>query len=92
MKLGAKIKIKRSKRVVFKEINGVVYILDPRDSTVYTLNEIASFIWQLLKTSRSTKELISLIIDNFDVEKERAKADLENFISQCSEDRLIVEI
>ena len=91
MKLKTKTKIKRSKRVIFKEINGVVYILDPRNATVYTLNETASFIWQSLKIPRSSEELISLITKNFNIERKKSEKDSENFITQCFNNKLFVK-
>ena len=89
MKLKPTTRVKRSRRVIFKEVDGVVYILDPRNSTIYTLNETASFIWQSLKTPRSIKELISLLTKSFKVGKVKAKTDLEDFISQYLEEELL---
>lgn len=90
MKLKPKTKIKRSKQVIFKEVEGIVYILDPRNSTIHTLNETASFIWRHLKTPCSIKELTTLMTENFDVEEKKATVDIEDFISQYLKEELVV--
>lgn len=83
-------KIKRNKEIIFKEVEGVVYIFDPRNSTVHTLNETASFIWQSLKISRSIKELSVLMSKYFEVNKEETAKDIESFVLQYLKEELFI--
>lgn len=90
MKLKPAAKIKRNKSVIFKEVDETVYILDPRNSTVHTLNETASFIWRCLKKPCTLKRLVSLMIKEFDVEAKKAAVDLEDFILQYLKEQFLV--
>lgn len=90
MKPKPKTRIKRSKRVIFKEVEGIVYILDPRSSTIHTLNETASFIWQHLNTPCSVKELTTLMTENFDVEEKKAAVDIKDFTLRYLKEKLVV--
>lgn len=88
-KLKADTKIKRSKEVIFKEVEGVVYILDPQKSIVRTLNRTASFIWQSLEKPQSIKQLAQLLSKEFSVKEKKAKEDLEEFALQYLKDKLL---
>jgi len=90
IKLKSNTKIKRNKDVIFKEVDGVVYILDSQESIVRTLNETASFIWRSLKKPRSTKELAQLLSEKFKVEEKKVNTDLKKFISRYLKEKLIV--
>jgi len=82
MKLKLTTKIKRNKAVMFKKVEGVVYILDSRNATIHTLNKSASFIWNQLKTPCSISTIISSVCDRFEVKKEKAQEDVLKFISK----------
>ena len=48
------------------------------------LNEVAAFIWSKMEESVSRNELLELIISEFDVDKEKAAADLDALILKLS--------
>ena len=85
-------KIKRNKETMFKEIEGVVYILDPRKATIHTLNKTASFIWRKLRTTHSIKKIVDLVCDRFEVKKERAQSDVMKFISKYLKEEFLQEV
>lgn len=91
MKLKPTTKIRKSKKIISKEVDGVVYILDPRNSTVHTLNETASFIWWCLKVPRSLKQLISLMVEEFKVGEKKAAQDIEDFILHYLKEELLLQ-
>jgi len=82
MKLKLTTKIKRNKAVMFKEVEGVVYILDPRNATIHTLNKTASFIWNQLKTPCSIENIVSSVCNQFEVKKNKAQRDIMKLISK----------
>ena len=47
---------------------------------VYTLNDVATVIWELLDGDHSLKEILDIIIAEFMVDKDKAQADLLKFI------------
>jgi hypothetical protein len=50
--------------------------------SIYTLNDVAAHIWELLDGRRSVGEIVEAIVAEFEVEPEEAEADLEEFLQQ----------
>jgi len=47
---------------------------------VITLNETGAFIWELLGEERSLEELVEAVSQEFDVEPDQARKDIEDFL------------
>lgn len=82
MKIGPSTKIQRSKDIIFKEMDGIVYILNHQNATIHTLNESASYIWRQVKIPLTVKKLTSLLCQQFDVDKKKATKDISGFASK----------
>lgn len=49
------------------------------------LNEVSEFIWNHMKESITKEDLLDLILGEFDVDRETASQDLENFLNKMRE-------
>ncbi|MCI6360431.1 MAG: PqqD family protein [Eubacterium coprostanoligenes] len=56
-----------------------------------TLNESGAFFWNALLKDTSVDEVVKKVTSEYDVDEERAKADVEKFIEQLRENNLIEE-
>ena len=52
--------------------------------SIYTLSEVAARIWEQIDGRRPTAEILSLIVEEFEVTEEEAQKDLKEFIEQLS--------
>lgn len=52
---------------------------------MYTLNEVAAFIWQNMEKAETTEEMARLLTDEFDIDLATASSDLDEFITAISE-------
>jgi len=59
---------------------------------IFALNRVAEYIWQQLDGKRNLKEIHNGIMANFEVEKNRAGSDIQEFISQLMESDIIEEV
>ncbi len=50
--------------------------------SIYSLNEVAAFIWELLDGKRSVQQIRDKIIDEFEVSVEAAERDLGDLLQQ----------
>lgn len=50
--------------------------------SIYTLNEIAARIWELIDGKRKTREIIEKIVEEFEVTPEEAEKDTEEHLQQ----------
>lgn len=76
--------------LVFRKVAGE-YILVPIRrkigdlESIYTLNELSSKIWELINGKRTVKDIISIIIKEFDVAIEEAAKDILQLLSQMEQ-------
>jgi methyltransferase-like protein len=56
--------------------------LNPKNGNLYSLNHIAKFILTSLKENKTKEEIIDIIIKNFDVKREVAEIDYDDFAVQ----------
>jgi hypothetical protein len=58
---------------------------------IYVMNPLADFIWQRLDGEHALDEILAEIIENFDVEGEQARSDMDELIGRLLEHGLIEE-
>jgi hypothetical protein len=67
-------------------IGGEMMIMSAVDSTFFTLNEIATLIWQSADGRTSLSDIIDhRICQYFDVTREQAVKDAEQFVAELSQ-------
>ena len=49
-------------------------------SGVITLNEVGAFIWKVLENGASKEEILEKMLSEYDVDKETAKKDIDEYI------------
>jgi len=59
--------------------NGCV-ILEKNKKSYRKLNRTASAIWDYLKISRTEEQIVEYIFDQFDVSRDQAKTDVQDFL------------
>ena len=58
-------------------------------NTIISLNETGAFIWNLMKEDIEKEAVIEAMLNEYDVNREQAEADVEKFISQIKEADLL---
>lgn len=51
-------------------------------SSILKLSESGAFLWDLLSDDKSVDELTFAMLSEYDVDEERARADIEKFINK----------
>lgn len=78
-------KINRSNTVINKGFivqkrDNNTALFDPETSQLYTLNESASFIFNLLKKGESEKDIPQKLVKKYKISKERARIDTDKLL------------
>lgn len=60
-----------------KEFNGVV-----------NLNETGQFLWKLLEKSATEEEMVNALLEEYDVDRATAEADVKSFVDKLLEAKL----
>ena len=82
------------KEFILREIAGE-YILIPTGTTtqefngLITINDVAAFVWKNIEKVNSVDELISMVLDEYDVDEDVDRNDIEEFIQQLKKADMI---
>lgn len=75
--------------VVFCELSGELALLDLRSDTYYGLNKVGARIWDLIQEPRSLSQLCDAVVEQYDVDPARCRADVEGLVRQLADAKLI---
>jgi Coenzyme PQQ synthesis protein D (PqqD) len=78
----------RSGNVVSRVIAGETLIVPVRRgvadlASLYSFNAVGSTIWEALEKPRTVNELVTLLADTYDVSSEKAREDLQAFLTEA---------
>jgi hypothetical protein len=80
-----------SSHVAAADLGGEAVILDAEAGRYFGLNEVAARILQLVSTPKSLADIESQLLEEYDVEPERLKTDLQVFVKELA-DRDLIEV
>lgn len=82
----------QKKGVYSKKIRDRWYIFEKERPEVRELNEVAGFIWELLKAPISIDKIVTKVCRMYKVNKIQAKVDTERFLKDYKKNEFIEEI
>lgn len=68
-----------------------VYITDVTTARYYQCSEVASGIWEALEQGKPVSEIVSTLVQQYDVSAEIAKRDVLQFIEDLKQKNLLGE-
>jgi Coenzyme PQQ synthesis protein D (PqqD) len=78
--------VTRSKRVAARMLGDEMMVMSARDSTLFTLNPVASIIWNAADGRTTLGEIVATrVCPEFDVEPEEALRDAKLFAQELAE-------
>jgi hypothetical protein len=83
--------IARSTAIAARMLGGEMMIMSAVDSTFFTLNEVATAIWQAADGTTPLSEITSKVVcQEFDIEPEVAVQDAEHFVDELSQHGILL--
>jgi hypothetical protein len=77
--------IAQSKQIAARLLDGEMMIMSARDSTLFSLNELGTIIWQAADGETTLEEIVERkICPEFDVQPEEALKDAESFVKELA--------
>lgn len=68
--------------ILVREVDGEVVILDREAGQVHQLNPTGRYIWELLDDGYECDSIVDVMVQEFEVARETAEADVEGFLQQ----------
>jgi Coenzyme PQQ synthesis protein D (PqqD) len=83
--------IARSSAIAARMLGGEMMVMSTADSTFFTLNEVASAIWQAADGCTLLSEIVTgKICQEFDVDQEQAQRDADRFVDELSQHGILL--
>lgn len=81
---------KKSQDIVYRKIAGESILIPIRKNVadmenIYTLNEVASRIWELIDGRKTAGDIKKIIISEFEIAEGQAQQDILDFLRQLEE-------
>ena len=76
---GQERRIERAPNVAWRVLDGAAVLVAPSSPAIQTLNEVGTLVWQLAD-GRGLGEIVDAVVNEFDVERTQASADVESFV------------
>jgi len=82
--------------VVFRKIGDECILVPIRQGvgdldSIYTLNETAARIWEMVDGSRSVREIREALLEEFEISHDEAEKDLIEHLQQLESIKLVIE-
>jgi coenzyme PQQ synthesis protein D (PqqD) len=74
------VRVAQNPQAAWRALEGHAFIVPHGDTGVVELDEVGTFIWQLVETERTLDEMVERICAEFEVEADRARSDCVAFV------------
>jgi len=82
-------KVTFAETVFAQEVDGEMVLLDMESESYYGLDEVGTAIWQAMQEYGTLKEVLSTLLEQYDVEPEVLEKDLSDFVGKLVESGLV---
>lgn len=82
-------RVKRNSSTAYRHVDGEGLIMNPTDSMLHLLNETGSSIWEYLKEPHSVKDVLAMVLDNFQGDPKTVTDDVLEFLQTLQEQQLV---
>ena len=72
-----------------RDLEGELVLLNLNSGIYFGLDPVGTRIWHLLETGQTLSQVLSLLLEEYDVTEAQGRQDLERFITQMREKGLI---
>lgn len=80
---------KKNPDIIGKNVKGEMVLLNPVSGKYYGLNKVGCAFWEKVDGKRSLSEITSLLLEDFNVEKERLVKDIEDLMKTLTGNNLV---
>src|SRR5262245_15069393 len=77
--------------VAAKVMDGEAILINLSNGIYYSMDKVGGVVWELVERNYSPEEMVAFIINRYEVESERAQADVERLLKELVDERLILE-
>lgn len=84
-------KYQRNSKTISGRLSDELVMMDMDKGKYFSLNPVATRIWDLLADPMSVEELCNLLMDEYEVEANQCKKDVEDVIAKMKKLNIVLE-
>jgi hypothetical protein len=84
-------KYKRNQDNISSKIQNEIIMVNVQQGTYFALNPVGTRIWELIKSPQSIDAICERLLAEYDIEPENCRAEVEAFIQQCVQLKVVDE-
>jgi len=88
--IGPKTILRRDVDLLFNQIDGEVVMLSIENSKYYGMDKVGSRIWELLENPLTFKELVNILMDEYNVSEDKCTNDTLCFLVKLRDRKLLL--
>jgi Coenzyme PQQ synthesis protein D (PqqD) len=77
--------------VAFREVDGHLVVVNLQTGFYHSLNESATFIFQLIRQNKDTSEILREMCQKYELPEETARRDIEECIATLVKEQVLIE-
>jgi len=81
--------ISQIEEIVASDIDGETVMMSIQNGEYYGLDDIGSRIWELIEKPVKVSDLIDILLERFDVDRETCERDVLKFLNELNEDKIL---
>ena len=78
----------RSSQVHWTRVEDEIVVVDLVSGRYFTLNRLGARVWELIDGELALEDLLQTVLTEFEVEEDRARRDLQAFVSEAEREHL----
>jgi len=82
-------KVTFAETVFAQEVDGEMVLLDMESENYFGLDEVGTSIWQAMQEKETLKEVLEVLLEQYEVEAEMLENDLSDFVGKLVESGLV---
>ncbi|WP_309497033.1 PqqD family protein [Sulfurovum sp.] len=82
-------KVTFAETVFAQEVDGEMVLLDMESENYFGLDEVGTSIWQAMQDKETLKEVLEVLLEQYEVDAEVLENDLSSFIGKLVESGLV---
>lgn len=75
--------------VIWRTLDDETVLILPNSGQYVIINEVGTYIWELIGRDMSVKEIERHVVDNYDITPEQATTDLHSFLNDLHQKGLV---
>lgn len=83
---------KQNKEVIFRQEEDEAILFNPETSDIVVINSTGCFIWSKCNSKNTKEDIVNSMLGEFDTTTEKAKGDLEQFLSELEKKNFVEKI